>query len=151
MIKAENGVVKIKGYTFTVLQETIGIIDALMRDGNKILGDDIKSKEAMLTTMIKAVKCKTEGRSPMDLIGELSKEETKALSLLMKAVSVGESDDDDEEDDEEDDDEDAEAEDSSKPKVTVICGGKKVVTDADGIGKIIADMVTDEIKGKEKQ
>lgn len=147
MIKAKNGVVKVKGYTFTVLQETIGIIDALMRDGNKILGDDIKSKEAMLTTMIKAVKCKTEGRSPMDLIGELSKEETKALFLLMNAVSVGESDDDDEEDD----DEDAEAEDSSKPKVTVICGGKKVVTDADGIGKIIADMVTDEIKGKEKQ
>lgn len=147
MIKAKYGVVKVKGYTFTVLQETIGIIDALMRDGNKILGDDIKSKEAMLTTMIKVVECKTEGRSPMDLIGELSKEETKALFLLMKAVSVGESDDDEEEEE----DDDAEAEDSSKPKVTVICGGKKVVTDADGIGKIIADMVTDEIKGKEKQ
>ena len=149
MIKAKNGVVKVKGYTFTVLQETIGIIDALMRDGNKILGDDIKSKEAMLTTMIKVVECKSEGRSPMDLIGELSKEETKALFLLVKAVSVGESDDDEEEEE----DDDAEAEDSSKPNVTVICNGKKVVTNSEDVGKIIANMVAEDIRNirKEKQ
>ena len=112
---------------------------------NDILGDDSKSKEAMLTTMIEVVKCKAEGRSPMELIGELSKEETKALFLLAKAMSF-------EEDDDEGDVMDSGSS-ESKGNVTVICGGKKVVTDADGIGKIIADMVTDEIKnsGKEKK
>lgn len=117
---------------------------------NDILGDDSKSKEAMLTTMIEVVKCKAEGRSPMELIGELSKEETKALFLLAKAMSFEEDDDEEEEDDEDVTDSGSS---ESNGKVTVICGGKKVVTDADGIGKIIANMVAEDIRNirKEKQ
>ena len=148
MIIAKNGSVKVSGYTFTLIKETMGIIDSLME--SDVLGKDSKSKETMLNTMIKTVKCKSEGRDPMELIEYLSKDETRAFILLMKAFEHEEADGDEEEDDEDVTDSGSS---ESKPKVTVICNGKKVVTDADGIGKIIADMVADELKndGKEKK
>ena len=142
MIKAEKGVVRATGYTSELMKEMVGIIDSALE--GDFLGETIEEREAMLNTIIKMIKCKISGKDPMEAIDDMDKDEVKAFLRLMAAINF-----DDDDDDEEDDD----AEDSSKPNVTVICGGKKVVTDADGIGKIIADLVADEIKndGKEKQ
>ena len=145
MIKAENGVVKASGYTHELMKEMVGIIDSAL-EGN-FLGETLEKRVTMLNMIIKMVKGKVLGKEPMEAVVDMDKEEVKAFMRLMAAINFG--DDDDEE---EDQDDDADAEDSSKPNVTVICGGKKVVTDADGIGKIIADMVADELKnGKEKK
>ena len=143
MIKAENGVVKATGYTHELMKEMVGIIDSAL-EGN-FLGETVEKRVTMLNTIIKMVKGKVSGKEPMEAVDEMDREEIKAFMRLMAAINFDDDDDDEEEDDE--------AEDSSKPNVTVICGGKKVVTDADGIGKIIADLVADEIKndGKEKQ
>lgn len=143
MIKAEKGVVKATGYTNELMKEMVGIIDSALE--GDFLGKTIEEREAMLNTIIKMIKCKISGKDPMEAIDDMDKDEVKAFLRLMAAINF---DDDDNDDEEEDDD----AEDSSKGNVTVICGGKKVVTDADDIGKIIADMVADELKnGKEKQ
>ena len=145
MIKAENGVVKATGYTHELMKEMVGIIDSAL-EGN-FLGETVEKRVTMLNTIIKMVKGKVSGKEPMEAVDDMDRDEIKAFMRLMAAINFDDDDDDDEEDD------DAEAEDSSKPNVTVICGGKKVVTDANGIGKIIADLVADEIKndGKEKQ
>ena len=143
MIKAEKGVVKATGYTSELMKEMVGIIDSALE--GDFLGETIGEREAMLKTIIKMIKCKISGKEPMEAVDEMDREEVKAFMRLMAAINFG---DDDEDDEEEDDD----AEDSSKGNVTIICGGKKVVTDADDIGKIIADMVADELKnGEEKK
>lgn len=144
MIKAEKGVVKATGYTHELMKEMVGIIDSALE--GDFLGETIEKREAMLNVIIKMTKCKVSGKEPMEAIDDMDRDEIKAFMRLMAAINF---DDDDNDDEEEDDD----AEDSSKGNVTIICGGKKVVTDADGIGKIIADLVADEIKndGKEKQ
>ena len=145
MIKAENGVVTASGYAHELIKEMVGIIDSAL-EGN-FLGETVEKRVTMLNTIIKMVHGKASGKEPMEAIDEMDKEEVKAFMRLMAAINFG--DDDDEE---EDQDDDADAEDSSKGNVTVICGGKKVVTDSDGIAKIIADMVADELKnGKEKK
>ena len=142
MIKAEKGVVKATGYTSELMKEMVGIIDSALE--GDFLGETIEEREAMLNTIIKMIKCKISGKDPMEAIDDMDKDEVKAFLRLIAAINFDDDDDDEEEDDD--------AEDSSKPNVTVICGGKKVVTDADDIGKIIADMVADELKnGKEKQ
>lgn len=142
MIKAEKGVVKATGYTSELMKEMVGIIDSALE--GDFLGETIEEREAMLNTIIKMIKCKISGKDPMEAVDNMDKDEVKAFLRLMAAINFDDDDDDDEEDDD--------AEDSSKPNVTVICGGKKVVTDADDIGKIIADMVADELKnGEEKK
>ena len=142
MIKAEKGVVKATGYTSELMKEMVGIIDSALE--GDFLGETIEEREAMLNTIIKMIKCKISGKDPMEAIDDMDKDEVKAFLRLIAAINFDDDDDDEEEDDD--------AEDSSKPNVTVICGGKKVVTDADDIGKIIADMVADELKnGEEKK
>lgn len=142
MIKAENGVVKASGYTHELIKEMVGIIDSAL-EGN-FLGETVEKRVTMLNTIIKMIKCKVSGKEPMEAIDDLDGDEVKAFLRLMAAINFDDDDDDEEEDDD--------AEDSSKGNVTIICGGKKVVTDADDIGKIIADMVADELKnGEEKK
>lgn len=142
MIKAENGVVKATGYTHELMKEMVGIIDSALE--GDFLGETIEKRVAMLNTIIKMTKCKVSGKEPTEAIDDLDGDEVKAFLRLMAAINFDDDDDDEEEDDD--------AEDSSKPNITVICGGKKVVTDADGIGKIIADLVADELKnGEEKK
>lgn len=146
MIKAEKGVVKASGYAHELIKEMVGIIDSAL-EGN-FLGETLEKRVTMLNMIIKMVKAKVSGKESMEAVDDMDKEEVKAFMRLMAAIHFGDDDDDDDEEDEDDD-----AEDSSKGNVTVICGGKKVVTDADGVGKIIADMVADELKnnGKEKK
>ena len=104
----------------------------------------------MLNTIIKMVKCKISGKDPMEAVDDMDKDEVVAFLRLMAAINIDDGDDDEEE---EDGDEEESDSGDAHGNVTVICNGKKVLTDADGIGKIIADMVADEIKnsGKEKK
>ena len=150
MIKAENGVVKASGYTHELMKEMVGIIGSAL-EGN-FLGETLEKRVTMLNMIIKMVKGKVLGKEPMEAVVDMDKDEVKAFMRLMAAINF----DDDDKDDDDDDVEEQQTEDSNneaKGKVTVICGGKKVVTDSDGIAKIIADMVDDEIKnnGKEKK
>lgn len=141
MILAKDGAVKIKGYNFEIPKETVCFIDSLLE--SDILGDDIEEKEVMLSTMIKIVKCKMSGKDPFDLIEGMPKKEARALIALITAFNHDNDDDDDEE---EDDDVTDFGSGDDHGNVTVICGGKKVVTNADDVGKIIADMVANEIR-----
>lgn len=146
MIKAENGVVKATGYTHELMKEMVGIIDSAL-EGN-FLGETLEKRVTMLNTIIKMVKGKVSGKEPMEAVDEMDKEEVKAFMRLMAAINC---DDDDEEDEEEDDDEEESDSSDAHGNVTVICGSKKVVTNSDGIAKIIADMVADELKNDRKE
>ena len=140
MIKAKKGVVKVTGYTHELMKEMVGIIDAALE--KNFFGETVEKREAMLNMIIKMVKCKISGKDPMEAVDDMDKDEVVAFMRLMAAINIDDGDDDDEEESDSGD---------AHGNVTVICGGKKVVTDADGIGKIIADMVTEDIRNSRKE